>query len=296
MRLLLVNDVGNDDVTIGFSETEGRIAKWNQQTIRSYKDILTHFKVVTLAAEDLELVQGGPAVRREFLDYALLLHDPTLIALFKTFRQVLDQRNSMLAARVKAADDAFMIWTEKLWQMSRQIQAYRRAYLAQLESLVNHLLITYFVNDETSDFVVRFVYGAKHMDEAGNEPFQNFWARFQPHNGSLEWKLMRSLFGAHLDDFTIEFQRRRARAYASRGQQKLLALLIKIAQLQQLLTTGEQGILLLDDFITDFDRNKVMCSMAALKDLTFQMFVSCPIAPSFFLNELPSSQVCHIKL
>jgi DNA replication and repair protein RecF len=49
-----------DTINVGFSEENGKLVKWNQKPVLSYKELLGHFKVVSLAAEDLVLVHGGP--------------------------------------------------------------------------------------------------------------------------------------------------------------------------------------------------------------------------------------------
>ncbi len=189
--------------------------------------------------------------------------------------------------------DEFDIWTEKLWHESRALQEHRRDYLQRLEQSVNALLANYFLTSHDADLTVRFEYTPKNMS---GDDFNTFWAGYRTKHGQTEQEWRRSLFGAHLDDFAVIFQNKKARVYASRGQQKLLVLLIKIAQLQQLSSSGEPGVLLLDDFMTDFDATKVERSVAALKDLQFQMFLSCPVSPDVFLRNLSPGDITHIRL
>ena len=82
----------------------------------------------------------------------------------------------------------------------------------------------------------------------------------------------RSLFGAHLDDFVIRFQDTHSKLYASRGQQKLLVMLIKMAQVQEI-TRGEgRLLLLLDDFLTDFDKKRAERCLQTLVGLKGNLF------------------------
>jgi DNA replication and repair protein RecF len=287
-----------DRIQIGFSGSEGKMVKLNQKNVQSYKEILNHFRVVTLSADDLELVHGGPELRRDFLNYAIMLKDPGMLLPLKRYKTVLEQRNSMLTSQPRSyqASDEMEIWTHKLWEESRTIQTERKEYLASLEASVNLLMQTYFADSGLGeDIAVTFDYNAKHM-RSKTDDFKTFWSDYYEHHFKSEVDMRRSLFGAHLDDFSIVFQHKKARMYASRGQQKLLALLIKVAQLQQLSLTGEPGVLLLDDFMTDFDHTKIERCIAALKDLDYQMFLSCPVSPDTFLKGLKTSDVCHIKL
>lgn len=261
-----------DQIHIGFSGAEGKTVSCNHNAVQSYKELIAHLKVVTLSADDIFLVQGEPEVRRDFLNYAMLLQDPQSMPLFKRFKTIVGQRNSLLAAGY-GDKDQLMIWTEKLWEESRAIRSGRKDFLQLLENDVNTLLQTYF---QTSDggLSVAFAYHARNIQE--DETFAEFWQRYEQKLVHSEYEMRRSLFGAHLDDFIIQFQQKKARAFASRGQQKLLALLIKVAQLAQLSRVGEPGVLLLDDFVTDFDYTRMQHCVAALKDLKYQMFISCP--------------------
>ena len=106
----------------------------------------------------------------------------------------------------------------------------------------------------------------------------------------------RSCFGAHLDDFAVVFQGKRARAYASRGQQKLTVFLIKIAQMMLLIEQGTGGVLLLDDFLTDFDEQRVKQCLKTLQSMPFQVFFTTPVGGTIFEHILNDKLVSRISL
>jgi DNA replication and repair protein RecF len=285
---------GKDDIQIGFSEAEGKVVRWNHKVVTSYKDLVNQFKVITLVADDINMIQGEPDIRREFLNYAMVLTQPSFLGQYKAYRQILQQRNSLLMSGGRA-DDTFMIWTQKLWDAAKEIRQQRIAYLHQLEGIVNDLLITYFADDADSDFRVGLSYVTKGKADAEN--FGVFWRQFEHSQAHTEWQWRRSLFGIHLDDVAIVFQGKKARIYASRGQQKLLAFLLKIAQLQSLSSHGssEPGILLLDDFMTDFDKGRVERCLKTLCHFDVQIFLTTPVDPRAFLNGF-DDVTCHLHL
>lgn len=89
----------------------------------------------------------------------------------------------------------------------------------------------------------------------------------------------RSLFGAHLDDFTLFFQGKACRTYASRGQQKFLIFLLKLAHVR-LLRGKEQAqgvILLVDDFMTDFDEERSQALLTLMTTLPTQLILTTPL-------------------
>ena len=116
--------------------------------------------------------------------------------------------------------------------------------------------------------------------EAGKPArFSDFWKNYKVKQLLLEQKWGRSLFGAHLDDFSIHFDGKKARIFASRGQQKLIVFLIKLAQLYQLYHHHETSTLLLDDFLTDFDQkhfHECIDALLALPKDT-QTFITTPL-------------------
>ncbi len=285
-----------DNIQVGFSAKEGKVVKLNQRPVQSYKELISQFRVVTLAADDLELINGAPELRRDFLNYAMALKDPSVLARLKQYRHVLDQRNALLIRGMSspAPSDEWRVWTQQLWDATRGVQAVRQTYLQELEGAVNALLAGYFADATPNGMHVSFTYTAKGMHD--EETFEAFWEQYLTKQYAQECDWRRTLFGAHLDDFQVVFQQKKARVFASRGQQKLLVLLIKIAQLQQLSEQGEPGVLLLDDFMTDFDHNNVARCIAALKDLQYQLFLSTPISPAAFLQSIDLPGLRHIKL
>lgn len=277
-----------DAITVGYSGAEGKVVTCNQKPVRSYKELVAQLKIITLTADDIELVSGAPESRREFLNYALVLQDEGYWPLLKQYRTILDQRNQLLATG-RAFGDEFETWSRSLWEITQQVRAVRIAYVKELEKVINELLERHMSDEGVLQ--TRLDYNEKGaLATDGN--FETFWSNYQTSlDQERQWK--RTLFGAHLDDFSFIFHNRKARIFASRGQQKLLALLVKVAQLLLLSVHGEQGVLLLDDFMTDFDKRRVEQCFKVLKDLKVQIFVSTPVHFDLFYS---SSDLCTIDV
>ena len=273
------------ELQVGF-EAKKRLVKMNQKSVRSYKELMDHFRVVTLTEHDLTLIQGAPEVRRGFIDQVLVLQKPEFAKSLREYRKIVQQRNALLAQQ-SVAKDLYDVWTEQLWHASRILQDERKEGLEQLEKQVNSLLRDAF----DSQFTIRFEYGAKRKSD------QNSIEQFMVTQSSLyhdEVRFRRSLFGAHLDDFSIIFQDKKSRAYASRGQQKLIVLLVKIAQLQQLAQKRGTAIFLLDDFMTDFDEKKVEILVPLLCTLGAQLIFTSPARHNKLTAQI--AQKPHLKL
>jgi len=270
---------------VGFSQNK-KIVKLNNKTIGSFKDLMDYYRIITLTEDDLWLIKGGPDVRRSFLDQAILLLDYSFGQKIKEYKKVLEQRNSLLLHE-KCSPELYDLWTAQLWEKSLCIQQERKELLGAYEGKINEILGKTF--DET--ITVSLAYKSKNVRlEDSFEQFMATVGRFK----HQEFRFRRSLFGAHLDDFTIDFQQRKSKFYASRGQQKLVVLLLKAAQLLDLGQKRGPAVFLLDDFMTDFDEEKATLLAHFLLSLDCQLIFTSPSKSGFFeglLFKLGASKV-----
>jgi len=272
-------DVNHVKVGVSIEDNEKkRLVSFNQKVVKSYKDLISHYRIVSLSEDDLQLVQGAPEVRRAFLNQLVMLFNPEFGEHFKKYRQILEQRNTMLR-KTKHLSSEFEIWTKQLWEESRVIQEERVQYLSNLESRMNSLLRENFAS---LDFAISLDYQIKNKIDTAS--FEVFWKKYKGEKVEMEFRLERGLFGAHLDDFLITFHPRvktgtafKARYFASRGQQKLVVFLTKIALAQELETKHMRVTLLLDDFLTDFDHKRLSQCLSLLSKLSCQVIITCPL-------------------
>jgi DNA replication and repair protein RecF len=91
-----------------------------------------------------------------------------------------------------------------------------------------------------------------------------------------EFRYRRTVFGAHLDDMTILFNEKPARLFSSRGQQKLIIMLIKMASVKQLKNHSSNITFLIDDFMTDFDKEVMKKIINGALSLQTQLIFTSP--------------------
>ena len=284
----LVHDSIHDNtidhtIQIGFAHNK-RLVKIDNKAAVSYKDLLSYYRVVSLTEDDLKIIQDGPEERRSFLDAALLLHDATFITKIREYRIALENRNALFQKNT-VDKDTYFVWTKQLWEYTIAIQAMRKQFLALLTAEINGMLGDYI----DTDLSLSLVYQAKKNSDLNFEEFLH-------KNTSID-ELMRqelffkrSLFGAHLDDFMISLEGKKSRSYASRGQQKMIVLLIKIAQIKKQISTHGPIIFLLDDFMTDFDVDRGKALLRALFGLNCQLIFTSPRRDSALESALIASQ------
>ena len=185
--------------------------------------------------------------------------------------------------------EMYNLWTEKLWQESVDIQKERKVLLKEIQDIVQQLVEKYF----SSEFSIKLSYKQNKIKK--NMSFEDFLIE-NPFLQEQETRIRRSLFGAHLDDIIISFNDKKSRHFASRGQQKLIVVLLKIAQLKQLEIKKGEAIFLLDDFATDFDETKMKLILKALENLKGQIILTCPLGNSKLKNLLKKYKFQTISL
>jgi DNA replication and repair protein RecF len=253
-------------VHVGVSQEKKRI-KINQKVVQTYRELVDHYRVVTITEDDLLFIKGGPEVRRSFMDQSIALFDANYIQQLRSIKKILAQRNALLAhGRIDV--ELYQLWTTQLWDHSVPIWEKRNSFIAILQKRVNALIHEHI----DPHLIIQVGYSPKQMDALSvDELIRNDRLYMQ------EQALGRSLFGVHLDDITCTLHGKLSRSYASRGQQKLIVLMIKIAFLEELAERKGSAVLLLDDFMTDFDEKKIELLLLLLAKHTYQVIVTTPI-------------------
>lgn len=232
-----------------------RVVRLNNSPVTSFRELFSVYKSIAITGDDLAVVTGFPEQRRLFLDQVLVLADSGYSTLLRTYRSILRQRNALLAH--PGSDTAsYDIWTEKLLAAATAIRSARSMYLTLLEEKVSSLLAS--LPTKGLDKSISFSYKA---------------TDYTPELREKERLYKRSLFGAHLDDVVISWSNRQSRSYASRGQQKLIVLLTKLAQIQVL---QKPVVLLIDDFATDFDAVMLAELIGLIAQQNIQTIITAP--------------------
>lgn len=259
-------------VHIGLSGKERRV-KINDKVATSYKQLFDYYRSISIIEDDLMLIKGAPELRRTFMDQAIFLFDPSHAERMRNYRKILKQRNALfIPGRFDKA--SYDIWTEQLIQVSQLVQKERRNFLQNIETEANKLLLEHFASSGS----LQITYTIKK----------------QPDNLMEKERAMhRSLFGAHLDDATILYHDRQSKNYASRGQQKLVAMILKIAQLKLL---GKPATILIDDFMTDFDEERIEAFLNLLTSGQSQLIFTCPLSGALFTKKMNALRFQAIKL
>jgi DNA replication and repair protein RecF len=220
----------------------------NRQPARRAAELADGIRVTVFSPDDLALLQGAPSRRRDFLDGCLVTGDLRMEVLVAEVERILRQRGALLknrAARSEQSrgdiDSTFDVWDERLaGSGSRLVQA-REALIEQLvgpaEAAYRHLA--------GRESRLGLTYNRSWVGEL-YDALRDGRADDLRHQATGR--------GPHRDELSITLDDMPARTHASQGEQRCVALALRLAA-HELVTAkfGEAPILLLDDVFSELD-------------------------------------------
>ena len=216
-----------------------------------------HCACSVFAPDDLELVKGGPAERRRYLDDALVARQPKLDLVRSELDRVLRQRNALLRqakGRLTPEIEATLdVWDTKLIGAGEALVAER---LALLEALVPALALAY---DKVAHREVAV--SARYRSAFAHEGLGSALAAAR----AEEVRRGVTLVGPHRYDVELSLEGLPARTHASQGEQRSLALALRLAA-HEVVThaAGSPPVLLLDDVFSELDPSRSAALLASL--------------------------------
>lgn len=208
---------------------------------------------VSFAAPDLALLAGGPHLRRAYLDGAAAKLVPVHAEACRRYRLALQQRTRLLGDLGGRSDASRLLapWDEQLATLGGEIVHRRLEVLALLADAVREVLgaLAPGAAGVILSYEPSVAPGADR--EATRSALRVALAAAQA--GDLRRGL--TGVGPHRDDVAVRLGRADARSAASRGEQRLLALALRLAVAVVVRRRhGDGPVLLLDDVLSELDR------------------------------------------
>ena len=222
---------------------------------RTAAELVGLVNAVLFSAEDLELVQGPPSLRRRYLDILMSQADVSYLKSLQAYQRVLQQRNRLLRLLQdrKAAEEELAFWNEQLVKEGSRIVARRHQAMALLSAMCRdrHNELTGAMEELTVEYRPN-IRGSGQL-QSEDETEREFMTALQA-SRNRELALRSTVVGPHRDDFRLLVDNVDMGTYASRGQARTLALTLRLAEAAYLASTRDEGpIMLLDDVLSEMD-------------------------------------------
>lgn len=272
---------------------------------RRASDLIGRLRVVLFSADDLQVIDGPPANRRRYLDITISQLSPAYVRALQRHRRVLEQRNSLLRrlAERRAHPDELAFWDRELARAAAHIIHARRDVLAALGAEATRRYAELAApTPETGaaaggeTLTVRYRPSLDTLAPGDGE--EQIEARML---AALEASRQRDIYagrtgvGPHRDDIDLLLDGHPAGTFGSRGQQRSLALALRLAEVRlSTERTGDPPVLLLDDVLSELDADRRARVLAARYDVD-QVLITTPDPERPSPAELPGATRLQLR-
>ncbi len=249
----------------------------NFKKLSPLSKIFGQLPVVLFTPDDLDLVKTGPAARRLYLDLEISQASAPYLADLTRYQRALKQRNGALKlySEGRAGLDTVHAFDDELVKSGTAVLRFRQEAVAELGPLVAQMQAQLAGKPEALG--LRYVSSVAPEGQALPKDEAAIAHQFQlrlRERAREEQARGSTLSGPHRDDLELLLDGRPARLFASQGQQRSIALSLKLAEVKFLTAKlGEAPVLLLDDVLSELDLDR-QAHLLALLDDTVQTFVS----------------------
>ena len=223
-------------------------------------DVMGSFRAVLFCPEHLSLIKDGPSERRAYLDMAISRMYPMYIHSLQKYNYALKQRNALLKTAYfdkQTFDDTVELWNIQLAHEAAVISDMRLDYIRRAEVYINKFFSEMTGGAETPKVIYDGSSGQKEEEYADREKTEKKYLELLCSSYDREISAGATLWGIHKDDLDISLNGKSARIYASQGQQRSLALAMKLAEGEICKEEfGDQPVFLFDDVLSELDNTR----------------------------------------
>ncbi len=256
----VVNEKGyyNNIEVVYTSENAKKQVKINGKNIERLHSGIGKVNSVIFAPEDIYLVKGSPAVRRDFLDKEIVQISNIYGQYLRNYYKILRYRNNILKEMRKNKEkniEQINVWNRQLVEKGSYIIVKRVKIIKKISLLarLQHRQLT----DGKEDLGLKYKKSVNIDEKFSLEEIKDFFIKELEKILDKEIYAGKTLLGPHRDDLEILINGKSAKGYASQGQQRTVVLALKLSELE--LIKGEKGsypLLLLDDVFSELDKER----------------------------------------
>ena len=263
---------GNKEIQIYFDGKNKKSITINGLNILKLTELVGILSVVYFSPDELKLIKEVPEDRRMFLDVSISQFDkPYLYALLK-YNRILKMRNQILKSNESKESkiEQLKLFTPQLVETAEIIIEKRLKFIENLKIIAKNI----------------------HKNITNNENLEIFYSYNKKNNISIkedlsnefekiidkELELGYTCIGPHRDDIIFKINDLDCKFFASQGQQRTVALVVKLSLMEVIKQEiGEYPVLLLDDVLSELDderQNKLLDLVSK-----YQTLITCTAIP-----------------
>lgn len=229
-----------------------------------------------------ELLDAGPQIRREFLDWGVFNHEPKFLPAWRSYKRTLSQRNAVLK---KPRLGQVNVWDKEMAYYGKVVDELRKQYLVELLPIFTGISQQFINIDNVALSLFPGWDSSKNLQDI----------LLAEQEKDLHYGFTHS--GPHRADMLVTIRNRLAKDFVSRGQLKLMVLSLKLAQVQLLANKqAHGGCVLIDDFSAELDKHNRSKLLQYLTKIKCQVFITAAELADFGdLSPLEDFKLFHME-
>ena len=289
------------DIMLGINN-KGKSAKIAGIKKTKLTDFVGELNVVLFSPEDLQIVKGSPALRREFMNREFYQFSRIYHKYYLMYQHLLKQRNSYLKdMRKNPKDEMSLAYLETLTSQLAKVALYITKERVSFVQDISKLTYKNMLNISNGQETLKIKYKSSVLDalnivEINDESFTEENLTKVMMKKSFD-DIMRgsTKIGPQHDDLEFYINDLDAKMYASQGQQRSIVLSLKLAEINYLKEkTGTYPVLLLDDVLSELDKNRQLKLLDAINE-NVQTFITTPSISDIKEDLLKKAKVFNIE-
>lgn len=259
----------NIDCQINISK-EGKTCFVNKIKLDKVSEYLGKLNAVCFSPDDVSLFKDSPSGRRQLMDRELSSLFPLYIKHLNIYLQYLQQRNNLLKQKEKIDYSLLDIINKGILQEAYEIYKGRKWLINKLENLMPNIYNKISgIKQEISIIYKPFI------EENELEKYLVTGQKVFLNNLTKDLEKGYTISGIHREDFQILLNNKAIDSFGSQGQQRLMALVLKLS-LAEIYNRAskEEPVIILDDVFSELDKDKQNNLMEYLKNKQ-QVFITC---------------------
>jgi len=224
----------------------------NRQRLQRSRDLLGTMRVSVFSPDDLVMIKGGPVERRSFMDDVLVALAIKYDALRRDLDRVLKQRNRLLKQAAGRADAEVLatldVWDAQFSDLGDRFARARSEMVRRVEPFVAEAYQDLATSGSRTGEIQ-----LEYQPSWGNRPLLEAVTAQR----SEDLRRQTSTVGPHRDDLELGINQMPARTHASQGEQRCLALALRLGAHRLVAEhVGSVPVLVLDDVLSELDPDR----------------------------------------
>ena len=254
---------GDVSVRILFNKNDKKNVYVNGLQVLKIGEILGNINSVFFNPSELKLVQESPEDRRRFMNVSLSQLSKNYFYALQRYNKILAQRNNLLKDPDRdIIRETLPVWDLQLTKEAGKIIKARNEFLNDLSPVAEEKHA--FLSDGKETLKMNSESGYYGTEE------EIAYAMYQDLKTALErdLRLGYTSIGPHRDDIKFTLNDMDVRVYGSQGQQRTVALALKLAETESFFSRkGEYPVLILDDVLSELDKKRQKKLIKAVEHL-----------------------------